>query len=79
MGGSDGWGGKIDGEGGDCEAVWHHVGVRVVGCIGKLSSFSMGGFLFFEIIVLYRKFAVSFSGSWSRGLLKASSGGVETY
>ena len=36
----------------------------------------MGGFLFFEIIVLYRKFTVSFSGSWSRGLLKASSGGV---
>ena len=45
--GSDGRGGKIDGEGGDCEAVWRHVGVLAVGCIGKLSSFSMGGFLFF--------------------------------
>ena len=64
-GGSGGWGGKIDGEGGDCEAVGRHVGVRVVGRVGKLSSYSMVG-----VIVLCKKFIVSISESGSRGLLR---------
>ena len=44
-GGSGGWGGKIGAEGGECEAVGHHVGVRVVGWVGKFSSYSMGGII----------------------------------